>query len=155
MQDPLLTLRSALISDWDDLETLDPVIDTLGGKDKKVLCSTGWYSEEFIGPQITITEDSSADELYEIGYGTIRVIATYQVDVWVPITKTTGKDPGVAKQYKWEIVQEIKRILKANKTGLSDLWYVKLEQRGRNFDDLNRSPPVLRYNLKFSVVYVI
>ena len=153
MQDPLITLRAAIIADWNGNTDLDSDIDTIGGTDKEVLCSTGWYDEDFQGPQITITEITASDTPFELGYGTVRVFAIYQIDCWSPILRETGKGPGEAKKWKWQMRSEVKRIVKANLTGLTDLNYVVLDQTGRSIDELDRDVPVLRYSLQISVIY--
>lgn len=146
MKDPLVTIMAKLKEEWALTGAL--AVDN-------IKFSTGWYESEIETPQVTITEVSSTDELWEIGYGTIRVRGIYQADIWVTIVKTTGKGRGIAKSYKWAMTQEVKRILKANLTGLTDLWYVKLDETGRSLDQIYKSPPVLRYNLRFIVIYSI
>ncbi|MHA1286254.1 MAG: hypothetical protein ACTSPB_02500 [Candidatus Thorarchaeota archaeon] len=146
MQDPLVTLFSALKTNWSLTGDLAP---------ENIRFSTGWFEEDVDFPQITISEISDRNEPFELGYGTIRVTATYQIDIWVPILRTTAKGPGLAKQHKWKMREEIKRILKTNLIGLQDLRYVVLDQTGRNLDELDRSPPILRYSLDVSVVYDI
>lgn len=146
MQDPLVTLYSLLKTNWSLTGDLLP---------DNIQFSTGWYEEDFEGPQITITEISDRNEPFELGYGKIRVTATHQIDIWVPILRTTAKGPGLAKQHKWAMREEAKRILKANLTGLQDLRYIVLDQTGRNLDELDRSPPILRYSFDVSVIYDI
>ena len=153
MQDPLITLRAAIIAAWNGNADLDSDIDTIGGTDKEVLCSTGWFDEDFQGPQITITEITASDVPFELGYGTVRVFALYQIDCWAPILRETGKGPGEAKKWKWQMRSEVKRIIKANLTGLTDLKYAILDQTGRNIPELDRDVPVLRYSLQISVIY--
>ena len=146
MQDPLITLYSLLITEW-----------ALTGAllDENIRFSTGFFEEDFEGPQITISEISDRNEPFELGYGKIRVTARHQIDIWVPVLRTTAKGPGLAKQHKWAMREEVKRILKANLTGLQDLRYVVLDQTGRNLDELDHSPPILRYSLDISVIYDI
>lgn len=146
MQDPLITLYTVLKGEWG-----------LSGDlaEANIRFSTGWYDKDFAAPQVTVTEAFSHDNPFELGYGVIRVYGTYQIDCWVTVLRATGKGPGKAKQHKWDMREEVKRILKANLTGLTDLRYVILEQTGRSLDEPDRSPPVLRYSLQVSVLYDI
>ena len=146
MQDPLITLYSALKNNWSLTGDLAP---------DKVRFSTGWYDDEFEDLQVTITEAYSRDQPFELGYGTVRVYGAYQVDIWVKASRVTGSGPGKAKDSKWKMRDEVKKIFKANLTGLTDLEYVVLDQVGRDLDELDRAPPLLRYSLLVSVIYDI
>jgi len=115
--------------------------------------STGWLEEDAEFPHITVTEVMSLDEPFELGYGVVRVSGTYQIDCWVQISRETAKGPGLAKAQRWAMVEEVKRILRANLTGVGDLQYVVLDQLGRSLDEVDRSPPLLRYSLQVSAIY--
>lgn len=116
--------------------------------------STGWFDEAADKSlQVVISEDHSDDDVWELGYGTIKVRAIYQADVFVHVIEATASGRGKAKDNKFKMVKEIRRILKANKTGLTDLDEVELRERGRSLDELYRTPPILRYNLRFIVTY--
>lgn len=144
IQDPLITLFACLQDNW----LLTGVLAKAN-----VRFSTGWYSESVDFPQVTVTEISSRDEPFQLGYGAIRVYGTYQIDCWVKVSSETAKGPGLAKSQKWDMVEEVKRILKENLTGLTDLRYVVLDQTGRTLDELDRH--ILRYSLDVSVIYDI
>jgi len=149
-EDPLIALYDLIKSNWSVSES---GLQTIGGTSKDILLSTGWYDEDFQGPQITITEIDARDQPFELGYGTVRVFAVYQIDIWVPISRASSKGPGLAKKWRWTVREEVKDILKANLTGVGDLKYVILDQAGRNLDELDRGIPVLRCNLPISVIY--
>jgi len=150
-----MTLRSALIAGWNANTDLDAAIDTLGDKTKDVFCLGGWYNGKIVTPQLTITEVTDLDTPFQLGYGVIRVLSTFQIDIWVKVKEATEKGPGLARKYVWQMRQEVKRILKANLTGLTDLQLVVLDQTGRNLDEHDQTPPLLRYSKQFGVIYEI
>ena len=113
--------------------------------------STGWYDKAVDLPQITVTEISDMDEPFELGYGTIRVYAIYYVNVWVKIIRTTAFGPDLAKTWHWALREEVKRILKDNLVGLTDLDYVVLDKLGVRRDELDRD--LLRWQKAVSVIY--
>ena len=145
MQEPTITIMAILKSAWalaDDLH-----------KDN-IRFSTGDVDTPPRKPlQITVTEDSSLDEIFELGYGTIRVTSVLQAEVKVTVVDDTTKGPGIAKDNRFSIIKEIRRIIKANKTGLTDLDKVELRGRGRNINQLYRNPPVFGYIQKFLITY--
>jgi hypothetical protein len=144
MQDPGITLMACIKDGW-----------TLGGALAKanIKFSTGWYDEDFLSPQISVTEMSDLDIPFELGYGTIKVDAIYQIDIWVKILKVTGNGPGIARGYLWDMREEVKSILRSNLTGLTDLRYVELNQTGRRMDEPERQ--LLRFNKLVLVIYEI
>ena len=117
--------------------------------------STSWFDKDLDTPQITVTEISTVDQPFDLGYSTVRVAAVYQVDVWVVVQRATDEGPQLAKEYKFAMRQEVKRILKANLTGLTDLKLVILNDVGRSLDDIEATPPRLRYAQMVGVVYTI
>ena len=117
--------------------------------------STGWYESEILTPQVTVTLAMDDDEPFELGYGVIRVNAIYEINIWVSLVKTTGKGPGKAKAYIWDMQEEVKRILKANHTSLTDIAEIVLNQAGRRLDDLTLDPPILRWSKEVLVLYNI
>lgn len=115
--------------------------------------STGWYDKSVDLPQVTVTESSDLDEPFELGYGTIRVYAIYYVNVWVKILRTTAYGSDIAKTWIWAMRQEVKRILKANLVGLTDLQYVVLDKLGVRRDEPERD--LLRWQKAVSVIYEV
>lgn len=144
MQDPAITLMACLKEDW--LLTGVLAVD-------KIKFTTGWFDSELVTPQIVVLEDESLSETWELGYGTLKITAMYKVEVWVSFVKTTGKGRGIAKDNRFKIVEEIRRIIKANESGLTDLWKIKLHGRGRPIDLLRNRPPRLNYSQRFTVTY--
>lgn len=133
-EDPVTILRKVLINGWNpaniDAEFgFDPA-DTDGG------INTGQDSEVRTEPQITIIHinDSTTGNT---GYNRISPdgpVAWYlvmlQVDVWVPDTdafNTTAK----AKRLRWQLQQEVKRIVHKNSTGTTtSAGYRQLQNMG-------------------------
>jgi len=150
--DPLITLRTALIAGWDGAADLDGAIDTLGGDESEVLCSTGWYDDDFLGPQLSISESSEYSVPLALGCPEVWVYATYDFNVWVPVIRASSKGAGLAKKYRWQMQQEVKRILKANRTGLTNIKEVVLNGSGVALDELNREPPILRFLIQATVI---
>jgi len=146
MKDPAVTIMACLKAGW--LLTGVLAIDN-------IKFTTGWFDSELKTPQIVVLEDESISDTWELGYGTIKVTAMYKVEVWVSAVKTTSKGRGKAKDYRFKLVEEIRRIIKANQSGLKDLWKVKLHGRGRPIDLLRNNPPILTYSQRFTVIYSV
>lgn len=146
MQDPLITIMTCLKAGW----TLTG--DLAVGN---IQFSTGWYDSTITTPQVTVTEIMDDDEPFELGYGTVRVNAVYQVDVWVSIVKDTGKGRGKAKDHIWKMQEHVKSILKANHTGLTNIAELVLNKVGRRLDEMNLEPPILRWSKPVLVIYDI
>lgn len=129
---------------------------TEGLAEKNIHFHTGWFDDDpKKSLQICVTEDDSLDDTWEIGYGTIKVVAVYKIEIRVNIIDDTNRGRGKAKDNRWKMVQEIKRIIKANETGLTDLWRVKLWGRGRGLDLLRSVPPILTYSKRITVEYAV
>lgn len=151
--DPIITLRSAIISGWNGDTDLDAAIDTCGDYTKEVLCAGTWFDEEYNKkPQISIRELLSRDQPFELGYGVIREFNVYQFDIWVPILRESAKGPEAANLYYWQIKKEMKRILKANLTGLTDIKYVILDRTGVDLPERDRNPQLEHFSLRALVV---
>jgi hypothetical protein len=115
--------------------------------------STGWYDQSVDMPQVTVTEPYAKDNPLAMGYAKVRITSNFAVDVWVTARKATGKGPGVAKGNKWAMRQEVRRILKANLVGLTDIEYVILNGVGRSLDEPDSVPPILRWRQEFTVIW--
>jgi hypothetical protein len=146
MEDPLISLYAALLAQWGG-----GIVPAVGA----IRFSTGWYDKDLDTPQITVTEVSTLDRPLELGYGTVRVDAVYQVDIWVTIQRATAEGPTLAKTYKWAMRQEVKRILKANVTGLGGTKLMILRDLGRSLDEPEATPPILRFSQNVAVIYDI
>ncbi len=144
MQDPLVTLYAALLAQWGGA-----IVPAVGA----ITFTTGWYDKKIKTPQITVTEIVTSDVPLDLGYGTVRVNAVYQIDIWVTISHTTDAGPQLAKEYKWAMRQEIRRILKANHVGLTDIELLLLNDVGRSLDEPDATPPILRFSQMVGVVY--
>ena len=117
--------------------------------------TTSWFDKNVKTPQITVTEINTLDRPLDLGYGTVRVDAVYSIDIWVTILRATGKGPTLAKTYKFAMRQEVKRILKANLTGLTDIDLLILNDTGRSLDEPDSTPPLLRFQQFVGVKYDI
>ena len=146
MQEPTVTIMAALKSGWALTGSL---------KKQNLKFSTGWWSRGKKTPLITVTEVSSLPVPIELGYGTIRYFAILQVDIWLTQESTTSKGAGNAKDALWDLREEVRRILKANVTGLTDLQFVILNQPGRPIPELDASPPILRWSQDIEVQYEV
>ena len=146
MQDPLITIYSALLAQWGG-----GIIPPVAG----IKFTTQWFDKNITTPQITVTELTTLDRPLDLGYGTVRVDAVYQIDAWVTVLRETAKGVTLAKTYKWNMRQEIKRILKANLTGLTDLKLLILNDIGRPLDEPDGTPPILRFSQLVGVLYDI
>ena len=145
MEDPLITLYDELLAEWDDVTVIPIAAD--------IRFSTSWFDKDIQSPQITVTEVSTLDIPFDLGYGTVRVDAVYQVDIWVVIQRATDKGPQLAKEYIWAMRSEVKRILKAAHTGTGDIDLLLLNDIGRELDEPDATPPILRYSQRIGVVY--
>lgn len=119
-EDPVVILRRVLIDGWnpDNIDAefgFDPA-DQQGG------VNTGQDHEIRTEPQITIIHinDSTTGNT---GYNRISgdgpvtwYLVMLQVDVWVPDTDSFSTS-AKAKRLRWQLQQEVKRIIHSNATG--------------------------------------
>jgi len=146
MEDPLTTLYAALKAQWGG---------AIVPAEADIRFSTQWFDKDIVTPQITVTEVSTLDIPLDLGYGTVRVDAVYQIDIWVTISRATDAGPQLAKEYKWSMRQEVKRILKANHVGLTDIELLLLNDMGRSLDEPDATPPLLRFSQMVGIIYDI
>ena len=147
IRDPAITLLIALKEDWSLTGTLAV---------SNIRFSTGDFDDSPTKPYtITIEEDHSDNWIWELGYGTVRVDAVYKITVKVNVVDTSNKGRGWAKGYRFKLVQEVKKIIKANKTGLHGVWKMELRGRGRNINRLRMNPPILRYEQFRLIIYAV
>ncbi len=146
MQDPLITIYDVLLADWGGA-----IVPAVGD----IRFNTSWLDKDIQTPQITVTEVSTVDQPFDMGYGTVRVNAIYQIDIWVTVIRATDSGVTLAKTYKWAMRQEVKRILKANHVGLTDIELLILNDMGRSLDEPDATPPILRFSQMVGIVYSI
>ena len=147
MQDPSITIMKHLKDNWTLTNDL-----AVGN----IRFSTGWYDRKFEAPQVTVTLLWERDVVLGLGYTKHGVEAIYEINIWVKVLKGgTGKGPGLAKKWRWQIKQHIKDILKPSLEDLTDLKYTVLDQVGRAFVEPNETPPILRHSLPVYVEYEI
>lgn len=144
MQDPALTLVAMLSTGWALASPLD---------DPRF--STGWYDKAFDNLQVTVTPipggDNSAQQL---GMRGVRVWKRYDINAWVKAENETNKGVGQAKQFLWSFQEEIKRLVKHNKTGLTDLNWLLPGPEGQ-FDEPDETPPLFRWLYTVIVGYTV
>jgi len=140
----LQTIYDILLAEWGGA-----IVPAVGD----ITFSTGFYDKNIATPQITVTEVSTVDIPLDLGYGTVRVDAVFQVDIWVSVLRATDSGVTLAKTYKWAMRQEVKRILKANHVGLTDIELLLLNDTGRSLDEPDATPPLLRYSQRVGVLY--
>lgn len=147
MQDPSITLMAALKAGWllEDVLGVDNINFNTMIFDKK---SKKNY-------QIVVKEDYSIDDIWELGYGTIKVTAIYIIGIYVKILSSASSGSGKGKEYLWAMRDEIKRIVKANETGLTNLWKVQLRGRAQPEPQLFRVPPLLKVEQQIKVMYSV
>lgn len=155
MTDPAITVRSALKANWALAAPLD-----VYNKDTNtdgVRFTTG-----LIGPKedqplfhISVQEILANAVPHELGMGVIRVTSTLQIDHWVVVEEETAKGPGKSMDNLWELRKEVIRILKANKTGLTDIanLYPSPTNVGVPLPELDRETPLLRFSQDWTCVY--
>ena len=146
MQDPLITIYDVLLAGWGGAITPAAA---------DIKFTTLWFDKSIATPQITVTEVSTLDIPLDLGYGTVRVDAVYQIDIWVSVLRATAKGVTLAKTYKWAMRQEIRRILKANHVGLTDIELLLLNDIGRSLDEPDATPPLLRFSQLVGILYDI
>lgn len=115
--EPELRIKNLLVNEWDASATTEDFNTSH--------ISTGWFSENREHPQITVTHVGDAMD-GNTGYTAISpdgpsawVRGRAQVDVWVP-NIDSWSSPGAAKDHRWQLFQEVKRIIHANATGVTD-----------------------------------
>lgn len=122
MTDPLTSLYTMLTKGW---SLTDTDLKTIGNREldaaTKVHCTTGWYDDAFLGPQVTITPVSGLEHFRAIGYGKRGEREQYDIGVWVQIDRSTGKGEGYAKKVLYAIREEILRICRVNSGGVGDV----------------------------------
>lgn len=125
--------------------------------------STGWFSETRTHPQITVSHQG--DSLKgTTGYTAVSddgptawPRGRAQIDCWVPNTDNWSS-PGSAKDHRWELQQEVKRIVHANASGLIDANGNRLlnhlgTMAARRFTEDDADPIVFRASLDIRYTY--
>lgn len=145
MQDPLLTIRTMLATDW-----------SLSGDLAKANLSfrTGWYDKKFGNLQVTVMFNGGVRTPGELGMGTVLVWRTIEINAWVKAQNVTNKGVGKAKEYVFDMEEEINSLLKANKTGLTDIRWL-LPGPDDRLDDPNEVPPLMRYMVRPRIGYYV
>ena len=145
MQDPLITIRTALATDW-----------SLSGDLAKgnLNFRTGWYDKKYDNLQITVSYNGGSNIPGELGMGTVLVWKIIEINAWVKASNVTNKGVGKAKEYIFDMEEEIKAWIKANKTGLTDIRWL-LPGPDQRLDEPGQVPPLLRYQYRPRIGYYI
>lgn len=151
MQDPVLTIKDLLASNWSSSNTsvgYDPAIHT------------GWHSSEADEPQVTVSNpEESPIRGGTTGYaaadatgagGVQELDGTVSVDCWSDRDVEDSVNP---KKLTFEFTEEIKRIVTANQHAATDLRIINYG--GRTFvpPDPDESPPVFHYAVPVGYLY--
>lgn len=147
MQDPLITLLAALSgNNW--TLTGDLAVANINFR-------TGWYDKAFDNLQVGITAEQGGDnEPVQLGMRELRVWRRISINAWVKASNASNKGVGKAKQYLWSMQEEIKRLVLANKTGLTDLDWL-LPDDEVQVDEPDQVPPLLRWQYTVIIGYKI
>ena len=143
MQDPLLTIRTMLATDWslsDDLAKAN------------LNFRTGWYDKKFDNLQVTVMFTGGITSPGELGMATTLTWRDVEINAWVKAKNTTNKGVGKAKEYIFDMEEEIKARVKANKTGLTDIDWL-LPGPDQRLDDPGQVPPLLRWQYRPRIGY--
>lgn len=151
--DPAITILAALIAGWSLASPLDKYVITTN--EDGVRFTTGVLMDEEPLFQVSCMEVVTNPRPLQLGMRDIRNFATMQFDIYAVVEQSTAKGPGKAKSNLWKLRKEVIRILKANKTGLTDIkhLYPAPGVPGRRLDDLARDPPHLRWSQDWVCTY--
>lgn len=93
------------------------------------------------------------DKPAELGMTNVRVWARYQIDIWVKAKNLSNSQVGKAKDYLWDMKEHAKNIIKANKTGLTNILWLIPDGVGRPLPELDQVPPLLRFSFDVKIGY--
>lgn len=144
MQDPKLTLRLALYNNW-----------SLTGDLAKanIKFHTGWYDKDYEGVyQVTVTTPRDINTPAALGYAINRVTEAYQIDVWVRVKNVTNYGLGKAKEYLWDIKEEVKSILLAQSKSLTGIMWA-IMGAGQELNEPETVTPIFRWTMDVEVTY--
>jgi len=130
-------IRNLLIDNWD--------VSNIGQPFDTAWISTGWWDEETPNPQITLTEvseNTSPDAIVPDGSGLSSwVDGQIQCDVWVPYDRENYSSQGVAKDFRWDLIREVHRIVENNQQGESTTDLNRIETGDIQRDPVEEPPP--------------
>lgn len=144
MQDPLVTIRTALATDW-----------SLSGDLAKANLKfrTGQYDKKFGNLQVCIVFNGGVRTPADLGMKSgVLVWRTVEIKAYVKAQNTTNKGVGKAKEYIFDMEEEINDWIKANKTGLTDLRWL-LPGPDDRLDEPDQVPPLLVYMVRPTIGY--
>ena len=146
MQDPVLTINSLLYAQWG-----------LTGTHAKTLIqfSNGEFKETKLNMQIVTRADWEDDHIKKLGGGNTgaqRAIDYLQVVIVAKALVITDTGRAAARATLWALRQEVRRIMFANTTGLTDI-HVNLPGPGRRFDDTRRGTKNLGWMYELELQY--
>ena len=148
MNDPTTSIMNLIEDNWDDDNTgsITPVF------------STGWYDSNAVRPQITFTDSSEAPQSAGIApfFGIVTngspsqyIVESLACNIWVT-RDSVSINPKTAR---YQMKQEVRRILKAKYDTISDLDYVGW-QGGNGVVETTMKPVVFRFIGEIGYAYL-
>ena len=114
--------------------------------------TTGPYQEQLQTPQISVTPLVEPYRTMNIGsrptYYSQRKI---RIDVWVKPKSDSNTSLGWAKNARWQIRQEIERIIRTHATNIPGIGFAKMEQFVER-ENLKTKPALLNINARVNLI---
>jgi hypothetical protein len=114
--------------------------------------TTGNYEAQLQMPQVSVTPLVEPYRPMNIGpsptYLSQRKI---RIDVWVKPKSDSNTSLGWAKNARWQIEQEIERIIRTNAVNIPGIGFAKLEQFVER-ENLKTRPPILNVNTRVNLI---
>jgi len=113
--------------------------------------TTGWYQEQLGTPQISITPLVEPFRMISIGSSpTYFVNRIMQLHIWVRPPTESNTSLGRAKDARYQIAQEVERILRSGSTQLEGIEFMRINE---NFsrENLGIRPPMLITEMRINL----
>lgn len=150
VKDPTLSIYELLRDNWDSSNTsinYDPNV------------STGWFDHEANSPQVTVSNLSEGPIFGDVapfsgiqgdGSGPVQEFSgTVEVNCWSDREVESSVNP---KSLVHDFFEEVRRIVNANLTDVTDLRYIGIGTR--NFlVDTDAEPTTFRYSVRVEYLY--
>ena len=142
-QDFIIGILNILKTKW----SLSPPFDVGGIK-----FTTGLYQEQLGTPQVCVTPLVEPYKLLNIGNQPIYYVNhVVQIHVWVRPPTESSSALGKAKNTRYQLSQEIERILRANATVVPGIQFVRMnEQFAREIMGIR--PPLLGIEMRANLL---
>jgi hypothetical protein len=114
--------------------------------------TTGPYQEQFQTPQVSVTPLVEPYRTMNIGVSpTYYSQRKIRIDIWVKPKSDSNTSLGWAKNTRWQIEQEVERIIRTNATNILGIGFAKMEQFVER-EDLKTRPPILNVNTRVNLI---